>query len=153
MNVLVAAVGRMKAGPEKALIETYLNRLPWSVDIREVESKGGRGRGSAVAEETTKLLDGVPEGAKIISLDSRGKSLSSEELAAKVQVWRDDGVRSLAFLIGGADGLGNDAFTASDLTLSFGHATWPHMLVRVMLIEQLYRTHCILTDHPYHRGH
>lgn len=153
MKVLISTVGRMKAGPEKTLVETYLKRLPWSVDIREVEPKKNAGSGNSVHGETKKLLHCVPDGAKIICLDSRGKNLSSEELAAKIRSWRDDGVPALAFLIGGADGLAKDATDSCDLKMSFGQATWPHMLVRAMLAEQLYRVHCILTDHPYHRGH
>jgi 23S rRNA (pseudouridine1915-N3)-methyltransferase len=99
------------------------------------------------------LLAAIPAGAKIVCLDSRGKVLDSEKFAGQLGQWRDDGERTLAVVIGGADGLGAEVVNKAHLVLSFGSVTWPHMLVRVLVAEQLYRAHCILTGHPYHRGH
>ncbi|MFL2771752.1 MAG: 23S rRNA (pseudouridine(1915)-N(3))-methyltransferase RlmH [Rhodospirillaceae bacterium] len=153
MNIVIAAVGRMKNGPEKSIIDTYLTRLPWSVDIREIDHKNSTQLNVAIRSETQALLDLVPKRARTICLDSRGKSMTSNEFADRVRAWRDDGFSSLAFLIGGPNGLEKGGVDSTDLALSFGRATWPHMLVRAMLVEQLYRTHCILTEHPYHRRH
>ena len=104
-----------------------------------------------MAEETALLRGAVPDGAKVIALDERGKLLSSPEFARKLGNWRDDGCRDLAILIGGADGLSPDLRSRADFTLSFGKMVWPHMLVRVMLAEQLYRAASILAGTPYHR--
>lgn len=152
MNIVVAAVGRAKPGPERDLFASYVARLPWRVDLKEIEIKkkiavDGRRRLEAAA-----LLAAVPEGARIIALDERGKSETSEAFAKRLGRWRDDGVRGVAFLIGGADGLDESLRKRAEATLSFGAATWPHMLVRVLLAEQLYRAHTILTGHPYHRA-
>ncbi|MSO72543.1 MAG: 23S rRNA (pseudouridine(1915)-N(3))-methyltransferase RlmH [Rhodospirillaceae bacterium] len=152
MNIVVAAVGRAKPGPERDLFASYVARLPWRVDLKEIEIKkkiavDGRRRLEAAA-----LLAAVPEGARIIALDERGKSETSEAFAKRLGRWRDDGVRGMAFLIGGADGLDESLRKRAEATLSFGAATWPHMLVRVLLAEQLYRAHTILTGHPYHRA-
>ncbi len=97
------------------------------------------------------LLDKVPDAAAVVALDERGKALSSRELAKRIGGWRDEGRGCIAFLIGGADGLDNTVRARADLTLSFGRLTWPHLLARGMLAEQIYRAQQIIAGHPYHR--
>ncbi len=152
MNIVVAAVGRAKPGPERDLFAAYIARLPWRVDLKEIEIKKKTTVDARRRLEAEALLAAVPEGATIVALDERGKSETSEAFAKRLGRWRDDGVRGLAFLIGGADGLDESLRKRADATLSFGALTWPHMLVRALLAEQLYRAHTILTGHPYHRA-
>lgn len=102
--------------------------------------------------EGERLIAAVPTGARVVALDERGKSLDSPAFAALLKRWQDEGVGDLAFVIGGAEGLSGALLARADLTLSFGPMTWPHLLVRVLLAEQLYRAQCILDGHPYHRG-
>ncbi len=152
MNVLIAAIGRAKAGPEKDLTEEYIARLPWRVDLKEIEIKKEADAATRKAKEGAALLAAVPAGARIAVLDERGKAQSSEQFAKRIAAWRDGGARSIAFLIGGADGHDETVRARAELLLSFGAMTWPHMMVRAMLAEQLYRAHSILTNHPYHRA-
>ncbi len=153
MKVVIAAIGRMKQGPERSLMESYLSRLPWSVDIHEIETKVKGSQRRSIQDEAEKLISAIPKDSKIVCLDSTGKALTSEGFANQIREWGDDGVPSMAVLIGGPDGLSQQILSRADLKLSFGTVTWPHMLARIMLVEQLYRAHCILTNHPYHRGH
>ena len=146
MKVVVAAIGRMKQGPERTLFDAYIARIPWSVDVREIGQKDNNAN-------TEKLIAAVPKGAKVVCLKSSGQALTSDAFAQRLAAWRDDGYNHFAFLIGGPDGLPQSVLDQADLTLSFGLTTWPHMLVRVMLAEQLYRAHSILCGHPYHCGH
>ena len=152
MNILVAAVGRVKPGPERDLFTSYVARLPWRVDVKEIEIKKETALDVRRVREGEALLAAVPEGARIIALDERGKSETSEAFAKRLGRWCDDGVRGVAFIIGGADGLDETVRKRADAVLSFGALTWPHMLVRALLAEQLYRAHTILTGHPYHRS-
>lgn len=152
MNVLIAAIGRAKAGPEKDLTADYLARLPWRVELKEIEIKKEADAATRKAKEGAALLAAVPAGARIVALDERGKAQSSEQFAKRLGAWRDGGVRSVAFLIGGADGHDEAVRGKAEMLLSFGAVTWPHMMVRAMLAEQLYRAHSILTNHPYHRA-
>lgn len=153
MRIVIAAVGRARTGPEKALFEHYRSRLqrPFSLELKEVEEKRSLQGAELKRREAALLLAAVPKGAPIVAMDERGRSLSSPQLAETIGGWRDDGVRELAFLIGGADGLDGDIRRRAGLTLSFGAQTWPHMLVRGLLAEQIYRSQCILGGHPYHR--
>lgn len=153
MKITIAAVGRLRAGPERTLIDTYLSNLPWDVVIREVEAKSNVGDGARLKREAQLLQNAIPDGSKIVCMDSRGKNQTSENFAHRLGEWRDDGERQVAFVIGGADGLDQALLKKANQTLSFGAVTWPHMLARVLVVEQLYRAHCILTGHPYHRGH
>jgi len=147
-------VGRLRAGPERALIDDYLTRFERTgqglglgpVDVREVDAKGG-----GMAAEGDLLRRALPAGAAVIALDERGKLRTSPEFAQDVARWRDDGRSDLAFIIGGADGIAPKLREAADARLSFGKMVWPHMLVRVMLAEQLYRAASILARSPYHR--
>jgi 23S rRNA (pseudouridine1915-N3)-methyltransferase len=152
MNIVIAAVGRVKAGAERALFDAYVARLPWRVDLKEIEIKKESALDVRRAREGEALLAAVPDGARLIALDERGKSETSDAFAKRLGRWRDDGVRATAFVIGGADGLDDAVRKRADTVLSFGALTWPHMLVRVLLAEQLYRAHTILTGHPYHRA-
>ena len=150
MRLVVAAVGRGRDDPAQQLFENYRHRLPWPLELREVRAGGG---GEAGRErEAAALLKGLPEGAYIVALDGTGKALTSEAFAALLAQIRDDGVAVVAFLIGGADGHGAPALARADLVLSLGPMTWPHLLVRAMLAEQLWRAASILSGHPYHRG-
>ena len=150
MRLVVAAVGRGRDDPAQQLFENYRHRLPWPLELREVRAGGGGDAGRE--REAAALLKGLPEGAYIVALDGTGKALTSEAFAAQLARIRDDGVAVVAFLIGGADGHGAPAFVRADLVLSLGPMTWPHLLVRAMLAEQLWRAASILSGHPYHRG-
>ena len=153
MRILVAAVGRARAGPEAALFEHFRDRVrTWKLDLREVEVKRNLPAGQVSDAEAEILLETVPEGAQVIALDEGGKQLSSEEFADLLGNLQDDGCRDLVFLIGGADGHGTALRARADRTLAFGRNTWPHMLVRGLLAEQIYRAQQILSGHPYHRA-
>lgn len=155
MKITVACVGRAgraKHDAAQSLIDSYRERLPWPVTIREVED---RKQGGTVAErkarEADLLLAAVPKGAVLVAMDERGKSLSSRQFAETLEKWRDGGEQEVAFLIGGADGLDPALTAKARLTLSLSAMTWPHLLARVMLLEQLYRAWSLQTGHPYHR--
>ena len=151
MKLHLIACGRMKAGPEKTVFEHYAGRLNPALTVREVEEKKRLEGAELKAREADLLLAAVPEGAVIVALDERGRDLSSPEFAAKIGSWRDEGRRDLALLIGGADGLDGSVRKRADLVLNLGKLTWPHMLVRGLIAEQLFRAQCILSGHPYHR--
>ena len=155
MRLHLCAVGRLRAGPERALIDDYLKRLDRTgrplglgpVAEHEVDDRKGGG----MAAEALLLARACPAGARRVVLDERGEALSSPELAARLARWRDEGVQDLALLIGGADGLAPELRAGADASLSLGRMVWPHALVRVMLAEQLYRAATILAGSPYHR--
>lgn len=155
MKITVACVGkagRAKHDAAQTLIESYRERLPWPVAIREVEDrKQGGTAAERKAREAALLLAAVPRGAVIVAMDERGKSLSSRQFADQLANWRDQGEQEVAFLIGGADGLDAGLVTKARLALSLSAMTWPHLLARVMLLEQLYRAWSLQTGHPYHR--
>ena len=150
MRVIVAAVGRGRGEPAQRIFESYRRRLPWPLDLREVRVGGGGARGRD--EEAAALLKAVPAGAFVIVLDGGGAALTSEAFAARLAGVRDGGAGVAAFLIGGPDGHAAAALERADLTLSLGPMTWPHLLVRAMLAEQLWRAAAILSGHPYHRA-
>jgi 23S rRNA (pseudouridine1915-N3)-methyltransferase len=152
MHISIIAVGRARSGPEQALCQDYLGRLRSPAEVIEVEERRALPAAERVESEARLLLDKVPGGATVIALDGRGKTLSSEDLAARFGTWRDEGIREIAFVIGGADGLDHAVIEAAHLVLSLGPMTWPHLLVRVLLAEQLYRSEQILAGHPYHRA-
>ena len=151
MRLTIAAVGRAKAGPERTLYEHYAARITFPLLLREVEEKKALKRRQLMRREGELLLSTVPGGARLVALDERGQDVSSAELAGRLRDWRDDGVRDIVFAIGSANGLEDTVRRKADFTLAFGQATWPHMLVRGLLAEQLYRAQCILSGHPYHR--
>ncbi len=152
MRITIIAVGRARRGPEQALCKDYLGRLQTPAEVIEVEERKPLPPADRIESEARLLLDKIPTGAIVIALDGRGKAFSSEDLAARMQTWRDEGTREIAFLIGGADGLDRAAIDGADLVLSLGPMTWPHLLVRVLLAEQLYRAEQIQAGHPYHRA-
>ncbi len=155
MRVHICAVGRLRAGPEKDLIDDYLTRFDRTgrsmalgpAQIVEVEDKKGGG----MAAEAVLLEKAIPAGALICVLDERGTVETSPAFAKRLGHWRDGGCSDLAFVIGGADGIEAALRARADHALSFGKMVWPHMLVRVMLAEQLYRAASILSGGPYHR--
>lgn len=151
MRLLIGAVGKAKAGPEQDLFRQYCRRLSPAPVLREVEEKRPLAAPQLKAREAELLLGVVPEGAKVVALDERGRDMGSVEFAEKLRGWRDGGAQDVAFLIGGADGHADVIRERADLLLCFGRMTWPHMLVRALLAEQLWRAHSILTGHPYHR--
>ena len=156
MRLHVCAVGRLRTGPERVLADDYMQRFNRTarplglgpLTEHEVEDRKGGG----MAAEAEVLARAIPAGAVIVALDERGQMLSSPDLAQRIAAWRDDGRQDLAFVIGGADGLAPALRDRADLALSFGRLVWPHMLVRVMLAEQIYRAATILSGGPYHRA-
>jgi len=134
----IVARGKIGRSPEAELTERYLKRIPWPTKITELPDRGG-------------LLPDAASNAVTVVLDERGKPLSSMEFAKRLEGWRDTGRREARFLIGAADGHDEELRGKADLLLSFGPATWPHLLVRAMLAEQLFRAASILANHPYHR--
>ncbi len=155
MRVHLVVVGRLRAGPELDLIKDYLTRFDRTgralglgpAQVIEVEDKKGGG----MAAEAALLEKAIPSGALICCLDERGKVMSSPDFADQLAGWRDNGPQDVAFVIGGADGIDPALRERADALLSFGKMVWPHMLVRVMLSEQLYRAASILAGAPYHR--
>jgi 23S rRNA (pseudouridine1915-N3)-methyltransferase len=160
MNLIVAAVGRMKKGPERDLAERYRERATKAgravgsqdVEVVEVAESRARELNRRTIEESIALAQLIPDGAVTVVLDQRGESLDSARFTSTLQRWRDNGRPAAVFVIGGADGLAPSLNEKADLRLAFGAATWPHQLVRIMLLEQLYRAVTILAGHPYHRG-
>jgi 23S rRNA (pseudouridine1915-N3)-methyltransferase len=155
MKVHICAVGRLRTGPERALIDDYLTRFDKTgralglgpVSVHEVEDKKGGG----MAAEAALLERIIPKGAVLVVMDERGRVIPSPDFADKLSAWRDEGRGDLAFVIGGADGVDPALRAKADFKLSFGAMVWPHMLARVMLSEQLYRAASILAGSPYHR--
>lgn len=149
-------MGRLRAGPELDLINDYLTRFDRSgralslgpANVIEVEDKKGGG----MSAEAALIERAIPSGSTICCLDERGKVLTSPDFADQIAGWRDQGRQDLAFVIGGADGIDPALRNRADAALSFGKMVWPHMLVRVMLSEQLYRAASILAGAPYHRA-
>lgn len=138
MLLHIVARGKIGRSPEAELVDRYLKRIAWPTKLTEL-ADGGREPPS------------IPSNSVCVLLDERGQALSSAELARKLEGWRDSGKREVRFSIGGADGHSAGERAKADLLLSFGPATWPHLLVRAMLAEQLFRATSILANHPYHR--
>lgn len=138
MLLHIVARGKIGRSPEAELVERYLKRSQWPIRVTELPESGGK-------------VAPLPDNSVTIALDERGRSFSSVELAKKLERWRDDGKREARFLIGAHGGHDESVRGSADLLLSFGPATWPHLLVRAMLAEQLFRATSILANHPYHR--
>ena len=145
MKVTILAIGKCKKNsPEALIIDEYVRRSGWTVAIKE--------RDNASQEEEAKFLQGnIPAGAKVVVLDERGENMKSSELSAKLENWMLNGCSEICFLIGGADGHLQSTRDRADLLLSFGKLTLPHMLMRAVLAEQIYRIQTIISHHPYHR--
>jgi 23S rRNA (pseudouridine1915-N3)-methyltransferase len=152
MRYWLAAVGKARADAARALFEEYAQRLTPPLALREVDVKKRLPPEDLKRQEADLLLATVPPGAKLVVLDERGAALDSVAFARKLGQWRDEGVADVAFAIGGADGHGEAIRRRADLLLGLGTMTWPHMMVRAMIAEQIYRAQCILSGHPYHRA-
>jgi 23S rRNA (pseudouridine1915-N3)-methyltransferase len=160
MRLVVIAVGRLKQGPERELAEAYRKRAQATGralgirDIQIVEIRESRAQDveRRRVEEAIAIASVVPEGAIIVILDERGNNLDSAALAGLLRAWRAEDPPAVCFVVGGADGLAQSMQQRAKLRLAFGTATWPHQLVRVMLLEQLYRAASIVAGHPYHRA-
>ena len=145
MKIQILAIGKCKKGsPEDLLIKEYQKRLSWNLSITEKEN-------DSKEKESEFLLSHIPNGAKVVVLDERGENISSIDFANKMEGWRLNGTSEICFLIGGADGHTDSVRKRADLVLSFGKLTFPHMLIRAVLAEQIYRAQTILCGHPYHR--
>lgn len=138
MLLHIVARGKIGRSSEADLVERYLKRIAWPTRLTELAERGGS-------------APPLAPNAVTVVLDERGEGLSSMALAQRLEAWRDSGKREARFMIGAADGHGDEARANADLLLSFGPATWPHLLVRAMLAEQLFRATSILANHPYHR--
>lgn len=138
MLLHIVASGKIGRSPEAELVERYVKRIVWPMKVTELPDRGGQPAP-------------LPANSVAVLMDERGSALSSMDLARKLEAWRDGGKREARFVIGAADGHGDEERRKADLLLSFGPATWPHLLARAMLAEQLFRATSILANHPYHR--
>jgi 23S rRNA (pseudouridine1915-N3)-methyltransferase len=160
MRIVVIAVGRLKQGPERELAERYATRFDDAsrklgfrgLDIREIAESRAREATARMTEEAGAISAAIPESSVLVTLDERGENIDSAAFARRLGQWRDQAVAHTIFAIGGADGLSPELRGKAKLTVAFGAATWPHQMVRVMLLEQLYRAATILAGHPYHRA-
>ncbi|MBN9584248.1 MAG: 23S rRNA (pseudouridine(1915)-N(3))-methyltransferase RlmH [Afipia sp. 62-7] len=160
MRILIVAIGRLKQGPERELAERYRERFDdigrklgfRGLEIHEIPESRARDAAARIAEEAAAISALIPDKSAIIALDERGETIDSPAFARHLGRWRDESVPNAVFLIGGADGLSPDLRRRVKLGVAFGKATWPHQMVRVMLLEQIYRAATILSGHPYHRA-
>jgi 23S rRNA (pseudouridine1915-N3)-methyltransferase len=160
MRIVVAAVGRLKQGPERELAERYRKRAAdagrsagvSAFDIVEIKESRARDAARRMLEESIAIANILPDHGVIVIIDERGESISSSAFAGRLQGWRSQDRPAVAFIIGGHDGLAPSLREKSNMAIAFGAATWPHQLVRIMLLEQLYRAVTILAGHPYHRS-
>jgi 23S rRNA (pseudouridine1915-N3)-methyltransferase len=159
MRLTVIAIGRLKQGPERDLAERYRARFEdigrklgfRGLEIHDIPESRGRDTATRIAEEAAAIAALIPEKSILITLDERGDNIDSAAFARHLGRWRDESIPSTVFVIGGADGLSPDLQHKAKLRMAFGKATWPHQMVRVMLLEQIYRAATILSGHPYHR--
>lgn len=154
MDWLIVAVGRGRKGPEMALFEQYRARLPRGrpLTLIEVDDRRPLSVAERKAREAALLLERLPPGAVVVALDEQGAAWSSCDLARALARWEEAAHAAVAFVIGGADGHGEALLARADCRLALGAMTWPHLLVRGLIAEQIYRAHCINTGHPYHRA-
>ena len=160
MHIVIAAVGRLKQGPERELAERYRKRAAdagrgvglTAFDVIEIRESRADNVGRRMLEESIAIANVIPERAATVLLDERGESVSSASFAGHLQGWRSQNRPAAVFIIGGADGLAPSLRERASLAIAFGAATWPHQLVRIMLLEQLYRAVTMLSGHPYHRS-
>jgi len=160
MRLVVVAIGRLKQGPERELAERYRERFDdigrklgfRGLDVHEIPESRARDAAARIAEEAAAISAAIPPKSMVVALDERGDSIDSNAFARHLGRWRDDQVANTIFIIGGADGLSPDLRRMAKLKMAFGSATWPHQMVRLMLLEQVYRAATILAAHPYHRA-
>ncbi|ETR77602.1 50S rRNA methyltransferase [Afipia sp. P52-10] len=160
MRLIVIAVGRLKAGPERELVDRYRERFAdlsrklgfRGLEVHEITESRARDTSTRMSEEAAAITALIPEGAIAVAMDERGKAIDSATFAAQLGRWRDESSGTVVFIIGGADGLSPELRRRVKASFAFGSATWPHQLVRIMLMEQLYRAATILAGHPYHRA-
>jgi 23S rRNA (pseudouridine1915-N3)-methyltransferase len=159
MRIIVIVVGRLKQGPERELAQRYHERFDETgrklgfrgLTVHELTESRARDAATRMAEEAAAITALIPDRAILVAMDERGDNVDSATLAKTLGRWRDDGTPDAVFVIGGADGLSPELRRTAKLRIAFGAATWPHQLVRVMLLEQIYRSATILAGHPYHR--
>ncbi len=160
MRLVVISIGRLKQGPEQELAERYRERFDdigrklgfRGLSIHEIPESRGRDPATRIGEEAAAILAAIPAKSTLVALDERGDNIDSAAFARQLGRWRDEQVADTIFMIGGADGLSPDLRRKAKLGIAFGSATWPHQMVRVMLLEQIYRAATILAGHPYHRA-
>ena len=160
MRLVVIAIGRLKQGPERELSERYRERFDdigrklgfRGLEIREIPESRARDAATRIAEEAAAISAAIFEKSVLVALDERGENVDRASFARHLGRWRDEAVANTIFTIGGADGLSPELWRKAKLRLAFGSATWPHQMVRVMLLEQIYRAATILAGHPYHRA-
>ncbi|MBV8939362.1 MAG: 23S rRNA (pseudouridine(1915)-N(3))-methyltransferase RlmH [Alphaproteobacteria bacterium] len=152
MRIHLAAIGKARPGALQDVYHDFARRLPWKLELKEIELKKAVAATRKKAEETRLLLEACAAAERMMALDEQGELLSSEEFARLLSRWQSAGAGTLGIIIGGADGLDHSQLSRADCVLSFGRATWPHMLVRAMMAEQLYRAYTLLNNHPYHRS-
>lgn len=153
MQIMIGAIGRLRAGPEAALVEHFQKRITaWPIELREFELKRKVSPDRVSDAEGELLLAAIPDGAHVVVLDEGGKLSTSTGIAKDLADLQDAGCRHLVFLIGGADGHGEAVRARADRIIAFGRNTWPHLLMRPLLVEQIYRAQQIIARHPYHRA-
>ena len=160
MRILVISIGRLKQGPERELAERYRERFEdigrklgfRGLEVHEIPESRARDAATRIAEEASAISAAIPAKSTLVALDERGDNIDSTAFARHLSRWRDQQVASTIFAIGGADGLSPDLRRMAKLRVAFGSATWPHQMVRVMLLEKIYRAATILAGHPYLRG-
>ena len=160
MRLIVISIGRLKQGPERELAERYRERFDdigrklgfRGLEIHEIPESRARDAATRMTEEAAAISAAIPDKSTLVALDERGDNLDSTTLARHLERWRDDSVPCAVFLIGGADGLSAELSRRAKVRLAFGKATWPHQIVRILLLEQIYRAGTILAGHPYHRA-
>jgi 23S rRNA (pseudouridine1915-N3)-methyltransferase len=160
MRLLVIAIGRLKQGPERELAERYRERFDdigrklgfRGLEIQELAESRARDANSRIAEEAAAISAAIPPKSVLVALDERGDNIDSGTFAKNLARWRDDQIANTIFSIGGADGLSPELRRMAQMRMAYGSATWPHQMVRVMLLEQVYRAATILSGHPYHRA-
>ncbi|QOZ22571.1 MULTISPECIES: 23S rRNA (pseudouridine(1915)-N(3))-methyltransferase RlmH [Bradyrhizobium] len=160
MRLAVICIGRLKQGPERELAERYRERFDdigrklgfRGLDIHDIAESRARDATTRIAEEAAAIAALIPDKSTLVALDERGKNVDSTSFAQQLGRWRDEGIAHTVFVIGGADGLSPELQRRASLRMAFGAATWPHQMVRVMLLEQIYRAATILAGHPYHRA-
>ena len=152
MKITIAAIGKgHRSTPTFSLFEEYRKRTPWKIELKEMEEKRNLPSSQLKESESKMLLDSVSCSSIMVALDENGKNISSKDFASMILSWQNEGHNHISFLIGGALGHGKEVLNRANTKLSFGNMTWPHMLVRSMLSEQIYRAYTIINNHPYHK--